>query len=400
MGQRSIVIYCGLLMSLTAFSIDITLPLFPRISASLAEPLTLMPFTVTVFLFCLGLMQMFFGPFSDRQGRKPALLLGLSVFLIGTVLAGLAPSFWLLVAGRALQGAGASACFVVSRSILRDLFTGPELAKQLSLATAIFSVGPIVAPLFAGVLILAGLHWRWVFVVMFVYGLVLLVMLIRYLPETNWNKDPEALQRTRLVSNLKAVLRHPQSRWFMLVNAASQTGMILIIATLAPLYEIEFGVSGILFGLYFSMHAVGIIFGQMLNRRLIARFGPLLSAITTSLFMVLAGILVIATALSGHASAWLLTVLITLFAFGYLSVTANSIAIALMPHARISGFTASLLGAFSMVVSTSLGMLIGSFVQTNAAYWGMAITLLSVISLAMMIVWYKRAGLALDTGDG
>ena len=399
MSQRSLVIYCGLLMSLSAFSIDITLPFFTRISGSLSVSLTWLPLTVTVFLFCMGLMQLVFGPSSDRYGRKPALLAGLIIFLMGSVLAGLAPSFNLLVCGRALQGVGASASFVISRSILRDLFTGAELARQLSLATAIFSVGPIVAPLFGALLIVLGAEWRWVFAVMFVYASVLLTLLLLYFPETNQHRDPEALQRVKLLRNLKTVLRHPQSRWFMVVNAVTQTSMILIIATLAPLYEIEFGVSGILFGFYFALHAVGIVLGQMLNRRLIARLGPLRSAMVASLFMITAGALIFLTALSGIASALILTGLIPLFAFGYLSVGANTTAIALMPHARISGFTASLLGAFSMMVSTSLGMLVGSFVQTNASYWGVTITLISLVSLSLMFVWYRNHGLALDTGE-
>ena len=362
-------------------------------------PLTSMPLTVTVLLFFLGLMQMVFGPLSDRYGRRPVLAAGLCAFLLGAVVAGLANNFTLLIIGRALQGIGASAVFVISRSILRDLSTGADLARQMSLATAIFSVGPIVAPLLGASVILAGGEWRWVFAAMLVYAAVLLFMLLFYIPETNRHRNPQALLPTMLKANLLTVVRHHQSRWFMLVNAITQISMILIIATVAPLYDIAFGVSGIRFALYFSLHAIGIILGQMLNRRLIARYGPLLSAMLTSLFMIAAGILVVTVALTGLASAWIFTALVTLFAFGYLSVAANSTAIALMPHPRITGFAASLLGSFGMLVAASMGMLIGLFVQTSTLYWGIAITLIPLLSLSMMFVWYRARGTALDTGQ-
>ncbi len=399
MGKRGIVVYCGLLMSLSAFSIDITLPFFSRIADSLGMPLTSMPLTVTVLLLFLGLMQIVFGPVSDRYGRKVALIAGLCIFLIGSVVASVSSNFTLLIVGRALQGIGASAAFVTSRSILRDLSTGADLARQMSLATAIFSVGPIVAPLLGALLILVGGEWRWVFTAMLAYAAVLLFILVFFVPETNRNRNRQAMHWTTLAENLLVVVRHPQSRWFMLVNAVTQISMILIIATAAPLYKLEFDVSGIQFALFFSLHAVGIIFGQMLNRWLIPRYGPLLSAMMASLFMISAGLLVIITALAGLASAAVFTALVTLFAFGYLSVSANSTAIALMPHPGIAGFSASLLGSFGMLVAASMGMLIGWFVQTSALYWGIAITLIPVVSLAMMYAWYRNRGRLLDTGQ-
>lgn len=194
MGKRGIVVYCGLLMSLSAFSIDITLPFFSRIADSLGMPLTSMPMTVTVLLLFLGLMQMVFGPVSDRYGRRPALITGLCIFLIGALVAGLSSNFTLLIIGRALQGIGASAAFVTSRSILRDLSSGADLARQMSLATAIFSVGPIVAPLLGALVILIGGEWRWVFAAMLIYAAVLLFIVLAYLPETNQRRNPRALQ--------------------------------------------------------------------------------------------------------------------------------------------------------------------------------------------------------------
>jgi len=396
--RHRIVIFCGLLMSLSAFSIDISLPFFSRIAESLGEPLTAMPLMVTSFLLFLGMMQIVFGPLSDRIGRKPALVLGLLIYLVGTLVAGLAIDFRFLVLGRILQGIGAAGSLVASRAILRDIASGDELARQMSIAAAIFSVGPIVAPLLGALVIIAGGHWRWVFLAMFVYASGLLCFLLAYVPETNQHKNPDAIGPGTLLWNLKTVLRHPQSRRFILVHALVQSSMILIIATMAPLYEIEFGISGIKFALFFAVHAIGIILGQWLNRMLIKRHGPLITAMLTSIFMIVAGLLVVIAGVQGFANAWLITALVTLFAFGYLSVVSNTTAMVLMPHGTITGFTASLLGAFSMLVAASVGTVLGYFVQGSTTLWGLSITAIPSASLLMMFLWYRREGSRLDTG--
>jgi len=160
MSDRGIVIYCGFLLSISAFSIDITLPLFSHIAADLGVTLSQVAQTVTVYVACMGVGQFFFGPLSDRLGRRAALRIGLSLFLLGAGLAMLAPSFEVLLLARALQGIGGAVAPVVARAVLRDLYSGRDLSRAMALATGIFSVGPLIGPLLGGTLALLGGDWR------------------------------------------------------------------------------------------------------------------------------------------------------------------------------------------------------------------------------------------------
>jgi len=275
--------------------------------------------TVTVFLFALAVAQLFFGIVSDAIGRRYSLIFGLTLFLAGTLLAITAKSFAVLLLARAIQGAGASAAFTMSRAILRDLSSGAQLAKHMAVAAAIFAIGPLLAPLLGGLLILNDLAWRWVFVFMTIYSSLLLAICVILLPETNQHRDIVAVKPKTISSRLSSVLQNKQSRWFMLVHAVCQTGMILIVATMAPLYELSFGISGIAFALFFAVHTLGILIGQFLNHRLIDRFGPLYTAMIATGFMITAGALVAFAGLTDSASPWIVSALVTLYAVGYLS---------------------------------------------------------------------------------
>ncbi len=381
--------FCGLLMSLGAFSIDISLPFFSVMADGLDTDLSLLPLVVTSFLLFLGLGQLLFGPLSDRIGRKPTLMLGLSLFLLGAFIAGSAVNFSMVIVGRVLQGFGTSAAVVLSRTILRDLFEGENLARQMAIATGIFSVGPIVAPLLGGTLVALGASWRSVFVAMVLYGLLLLFFLSRT-PETLREADPEALSLARLKRNLMRVVCNEQSRSFMVINSVTMISMILIVATSAPLYKNRFGITGVAFAIYFAVHASGIIVGQFANHRLISRLGVVCTSIAAAAVMALAGVLIVLFEIAGLMSPWLLSGLITLFAVGYLSVVANSTSMILQPHGEIAGFTSSLQGACGLLVSSVVGTLLSRFVQDNLALWGGIIALIPLLAIVLLVRWQSR----------
>lgn len=375
---------------MSAFSIDITLPFFLSIATDLDTSLSLLPLTVTVFLFSLGVAQLFFGIVSDAVGRRYTLMFGLILFIFGTLLAMTANSLALLLLARAIQGAGASAGYTLSRSILRDLSGGTQLAKDMSVAATIFAIGPLLAPLFGGLLILNDLDWRWAFLCMTIYSSLLLTFCVILLPETNRYRDVTAVQLKTINARLHTVFANSQSRWFMMVHAVCQTSMILIIATMAPLYEVSFGIRGLAFALYFAMHTIGILLGQLINHRLIDRFGPLYTAMFATGFMIIAGALVTLAGLTDTATPWIVSGLVTLFAVGYLSTAANTTAMVLMPHGTIAGFTAAIHGALTILFAAVASSVIGQKVQTDVTRWGLALTVLALMTLALMSIWAKQ----------
>jgi len=386
---RTIVAFCGLLTAGSAISIDITLPAIPAMVADLDAPYAAVQMTITLYMFTAGIGQLVWGPASDRFGRRPVLAVGLAIFLLGSVLATLAPTVDLLLAGRAIQGAGGAAAIVLGRTILRDLFTGTELARNLALAAAVFAAGPILAP-FVGALIASLFGWRAVFASLALVGAAALLMLLR-LPETIPARDPSALAPSTYGQRLRRFWSAPQSRWFQLVATLAMSAMLLIVTAAPRIYDEAFGLTGLAFAAFFAVQGFGIVIGQTANRRLISSLGIVPAIVVAGCVLVTAAALILATGLTGIANAWIMTGLLLLYATSYLVVSSNSTALVLDPHGRMAGFAASIFGV-GMQIGAAL--IVSAIVPlTGSSITGFALALLSIctVCLLLAVLWRPRA---------
>jgi DHA1 family bicyclomycin/chloramphenicol resistance-like MFS transporter len=387
-GNRTIVVYCGVMMAISAFSVDITLPSFPAIQAGLLAPYELVQWTITIYMGAAGVAQLVWGSASDRFGRKPVLAAGLGIYLVGCLVAALAPDIVVMLVGRALQGVGAAAAIVLSRAIIRDLFSGEELARNMALATAIFAVGPIFAPLL-GAAIAAPFGWRAIFGVLAVFACCLLLFLLRT-PETVRVLAPDALRPAVFARRTVRLFAHPQSRHFLLLSTIIMSTMLLILASAPRFYGAEFGISGTTFALFFAIHGLGIIVGQTANRRLIPMVGTVRAMLYGNIVLVAAASLMLALSLAGAINAYLMTALLTLFATSYLIVFSNAAAMVLDPHGDIAGFAAAFHGFMSQIgcaVIVSVLVLV-----TGESVVGFATALLSIclVTLGGVVMWLRR----------
>lgn len=387
MQSRWIVTYCGLLMSAGAFSIDITLPSFPAIELDLATRSVLVQWTITAFLITAGAGQLVWGGIADKYGRKPALASGLIIYLAGCLFAALAPSIEVLLAGRALQGFGAAAAMVCSRAIIRDLYSGDELARNLALATAIFAAGPIFAPL-AGGLIAEFSGWRFIFAILSVYGAFLLAVLIR-LPETHVSKTADALRFSTILRRSGRLVAHPQSRHFLVFAAITNSAIILILASLPLIYDTHFGITGLLFSAFFAVHGLGIIVGQMGNRRMIRNFGPVKAMIIAGIVLVFSASLILAGGLAGILGAYSMSALFVLFATSYLIVYSNSTAMVLDPHGDMAGFAASFFGFASQIGASLIASVFVVFTGDSIVAFAAFLLAICAASLSGTVWWFS-----------
>ncbi len=389
MSPARIVVFCGFLMSLTAFSIDISLPLFKVMSDGLGAPLEKLPLTITFYIAMLGTGQLLFGSLSDRYGRRLILIIGMIIFICGAILAALSNSLTSLLIARALQGFGAASPYVLSRAIIRDLYEGPELAKKMAIATGLFSVGPLMAPLIGAMILEIGGNWRWVFVVMAIYCGGMLYVLKR-MPETNQSPNKNATQLATIVQNAKAVIQTKQSRIFIGINAIAAVSMILIISTAPSIYANTFGISGTAFALYFAIHGLGIIIGQYANHYLIERINVVPTTMVAAAVMIFASLCISAFTIFGFLSVWSVTLSLTVFAFGFLAVVANTTSMVLHSHRHIIGFTAAFMGTITSLFSGFASSVIALFVQHNILLWSLSIAATSTIALALLVNWHKK----------
>lgn len=389
MKGRAIVLYCGLLMSISAFSVDITLPSFPAMARDLAAPFEQVQWTITVYMVGAGLGQLLWGPLSDRYGRRPALAAGLGLFLLGCIVAALSPSAPLLLASRLLQGFGAAAAIVASRAVIRDLHSGEELARNLALATAIFAVGPILAPLLgAGMAALAG--WRFIFLALAIFAGGLLLALPR-LPETLATRSVDAMRPRVFAERTARLFRHPQSRFFLLLSALIMSSMLLILAVAPRIYEVSFGITGVVFAFYFSVHGIGIVIGQAMNRRMIVKLGVVGAMIAANAVLVLSATLTLVFAMADMMSAPLMTALIVLFATSYLIVFSNAAAMVLDPHGDIAGFAAAFYGFTSQIGSAIIVTVLVLFAGDSVPAFAAALLVICLACLFGLLRW-RTAG--------
>ncbi len=376
-------------MSLSAFSIDISLPFFPDIASSLESTLSVMPLVVTVFLLFMGIGNLVFGTLSDKYGRKPVLIGTLTMFIGGAVVCGLADTLQQLLTGRALQGFAVGAMPVVATAILRDTFSGRELGRSMAIATGIFSIGPIVAPLLGVALAEVGGSWRTVFYITAVYAVMLLTVLL-IIPETNKKLSADATNATVMWRNSKAILLHPQSGYFLMVSAITYIAMILIVSTAPAIFNNEFGITGAKFAVLFALHGTGIIVGQVLNHRLIAVYGVVKTALLAALIMGASTLSIVLFALMGWLNEYWLSFLVAFFAVGFLSVIANSTTMLLQPQGDKAGLAASIRGATSSVVATIGSSILALFVQNSVLLWGAALFGVSFISASLLYRWHTH----------
>ncbi|NDH87514.1 MAG: MFS transporter, partial [Actinobacteria bacterium] len=172
-SEAGVVAYLGFTSALLALGIDTALPAFDEIREefSLADGSGEVSLVVTAYFLGMAAGQLPMGPLSDRFGRRPVLLASFALYLIGALGATLAPSFGILLGARFLWGLGAAGPAVIGNAIARDLYSGDQMARVLSLTMAVFLIGPTIAPLLGEMLLLTGV-WQAVFLVGFALALV------------------------------------------------------------------------------------------------------------------------------------------------------------------------------------------------------------------------------------
>ena len=356
MSRTGLITFCGLLLSVSAFSCDITLPAFWSMQQDLAAPIEWVQAVVPMFLIFQAVGQMAFGPVSDRFGRRPVILAGLVLYLAGAALAAAAQSIGVVHAGRAAQGFGSACGIAVGRAVLRDISHGPALAQAMALAMAIFALGPISAPLVGyGLVALGG--WRAIFLGMAVFATCLLAVAAFRFQETNAAPDPDALRPGRLLQSLGRIVRNRQSRYFLCVAAATQFGIISFVANAPRFFKSAFGIEGLPFALLFAATGLGIVLGQIANNRLIARLGVLVTTRVASFVLLAVTGLVVVLSLAGLLPGLVFVALMFTFNTSFMVVMANSASLVIDPHREIAGFASSAYGFFTQITASAVALL-------------------------------------------
>lgn len=354
------VILMAMMMSLTAFSIDAMLPALPQIGSDLnVQNANSRQLVISTIFLGLALGQLFFGPLSDKTGRKPAIYAGYALFLAGAILSILATSFPVMLLGRLLQGIGLSAPRAVTLALVRDRFEGRAMAQVMSFIITTIILIPMIAPsLGQAILLFSG--WRAIFGSFMLMAIITLAWFALRMPETlsPENRAPFSLQRiftaTLEILKTRAALGYT-------VSAGLISGAFLgYLNSSQQIFQEQYAL-GELFPIFFGVVAFSVGVASLLNTRLVIRFGMrfLVSWSLRIIFGLSLIALLIALLSAGQPPLWFFMIYLMLVFFCVGILFGNQNTLAMEPLGHMAGIGAAVVGSLSTLISMLLGTMIG-----------------------------------------
>ncbi|MDD0814078.1 multidrug effflux MFS transporter [Curvibacter sp. HBC28] len=355
----------GLLSAIGPFAIDMYLPALPSIGQSLGASMSAVQASLMAFFISMGLGQIIYGPVSDMLGRKVPLYFGLVLFGAGSVGCALAPDIHTLVVLRFIQGLGACAGMVIPRAVVRDLHTGHDAARLMSLLMLVFSVSPILAPL-TGSLLIEWAGWRSVFWAVTLAAVLGLALTATSLPET---RPPAERAQSSLGGAARAygsLLRDGHFMGLVMIGAFGIASFFAYLANSSFVLIDHYGLSPRAYSIAFAANAASFIGVSQFTGRLAQRFGLVaVVKVAVSGYALTMGALLALNLAGVDALAPMLVLLFIGYGFLGLVVPTTSV-LALDAHGAVAGTASALMGTLQFATGAVLMAVVGLFVDGSA----------------------------------
>ncbi|WP_055600841.1 Bcr/CflA family multidrug efflux MFS transporter [Streptomyces aureus] len=391
----------GGLTALPPLSMDMYLPALPEVTGALNAPAATVQLTLTACLAGMALGQLVVGPMSDKWGRRRPLLVGMIVYVLATAVCALAPTAETLIGFRLLQGLAGAAGIVIARAVVRDLYDGVEMARFFSTLMLISGVAPIIAPLIGGQ-ILRITDWRGVFHVLTVIGVLLTLVVWRFLAET---LPPERRHEGgvgQALRTMKGLLADRVFAGYMLTGGLAFAALFAYISASPFVVQEIYGASPQTFSLLFGLNSIGLVAVGQINGKLLVGRVSLDKALAWGLGTILVSSLALLLMTSGvFGDVGLVPIAAGLFvlmsAMGLAMPNTNAQALMRTPHA--AGSASALLGTTSFLVGAVASPLVGIAGEHTAVPMAVVQLTCAVLALACFLALCRpwRTAKATDT---
>ncbi|MNZ33982.1 Bicyclomycin resistance protein [compost metagenome] len=375
-----------ILGSLSAFGplcLDMYLPALPKLANDLNTSPSMAQLSLTACLLGLAIGQIIVGPLSDTRGRRSPLVIALIIYAVSSLLCVFAPSAAILNTLRFIQGLSGSAGIVLSRAIVRDIYSGTEMTKFFSMLMLVNGAAPILAPLFGGQL-LQFVSWRGVFVVLSIIGVLMLVSVLFWLPETLPVERRQSGGLKTTLSTFSRLLRDRQFIGYCLSQAFVTAAMFGYISGSSFVLQNIYHVSEQTYSMIFAMNGIGIIVSSQTTGRLagriretaLLRFGLGLAACASIA-------LLIAIVMKGSLMSILIPLFFVVACVGI--VGTSSFPLAMQSQAQSAGSASALLGLLPYILGAAVAPLVGLGGENNALPMGLVIASANMIAVMCYI---------------
>lgn len=387
-----LVLLLGVMAALGALTTDMYLPSLPEVVVDLAASEASVQFTITATLLGGALGQLLIGPLSDRYGRRAPVLVGVSVHVVASLLCLFAPSVAPLIVLRIIQGMGNAAAGVVAVAVIRDRLIGAEASAMLSRLMLVIGVAPLLAPTIGG-LIASVWDWRAVFVALALYGVVLALIVWKFLPES-LPAEKRIRSNRAVVGSYRVLLKDPQFLALALLPGLAMAALFAYVSGSPFVIRDGYGLTEQQFALLFAVNGIGLVLGAQVNAALVRKFAPvriMRLALPASVLTSLVLLVMAATGTGGLIGLciplWLMLAINSL-------IPPNASALALTRHGERAGAAAALIGCSQAGVAGLVAPLVG---LVGADATGMSVVIVGAMVTALLVLGlgtpaYRRGG--------
>jgi MFS transporter, DHA1 family, multidrug resistance protein len=373
----------SVLTGIGPLTVDMYLASMPDMGRLLNATPAQVQLTISSYLIGYALGQMFYGPLSDRHGRRPVILAALTVYVLASFACALAPTIELLIAARFCQAIGGAGTIVLARAVVRDIYEGARVGRQLSIMATIMALAPIVAPFIGGVLqTLFG--WRSNFVALFGFGVGATAVVWFLFPETLRSRAPERVSLASMMRSYRSFLLHAGFVANLAIATCMFLGLFAWISIAAFVLQDIYGLTPFVFGVVFAACSSGYMAGTAIAARFVMHWGMDRTVGAGCAAMAAGGIAMLLALATGWHLPTTLVLGMSLFLGGMGMALPQAQAGALLPFPDRAGAASSLMGVVQQTSAAALGALLGHLIGATA--WPLAIAVAGA-GVASLAIW-------------